>query len=263
MSKSGNVNQLFQNAQAEGILSDGALNALTVFDIGAEIQNALSTNVDDVKASEVILVSMMPDDSGSISFENNEQNVIDGHNLVIESLNASKQKDNLFAHCRYLNGKILYPYIELSKATKMDKRNYRADQGTPLYDQSVILLGTVLAQTKIYEDEGIACRTVTLIITDGADEHSRKHGPKDVAAIAHDMLMTENHIIAAMGIDDHGRTDFRKVFKDMGIRDEWILTPGNSQSEIRKAFNVFSQSAVRASQSAVNFSKSAMGGFGA
>jgi hypothetical protein len=34
----------------------------------------------------------------------------------------------------------------------------------------------------------------------------------------------------------------------MGIPDRWVLTPGNSASEIRRAFQVFSQSAVRASQ---------------
>ena len=257
------VNQLFQSANEDGTLSSGALTALTSFNIGQQIQNALMTNMNNVKASEVILVTQMPDDSGSIKFEGNEQNVIDGHNLVIESLISSKQKDNLFAHCCYLNGNILYPYVDISKAVMMSKKNYKADKGTPLYDQSVVLLGTVLAQTKIYEDEGIACRSVTLIITDGADEHSRNHSEKDVASIVRDMLRSENHIIAAMGIDDHGHTDFKKVFQSMGIRDEWILTPGNSQSEIRKAFNVFSQSAVRASQSAVNVSKAAMGGFGA
>jgi len=48
----------------------------------------------------------------------------------------------------------------------------------------------------------------------------------------------------------------------MGIRDEWILTPGNSEAEIRKAFRVFSQSAVRASQGAGSFSQSGLGGFG-
>ena len=46
----------------------------------------------------------------------------------------------------------------------------------------------------------------------------------------------------------------------MGIRDEWILTPANSDGEIRKAFQVFSQSAMRVSQSAANFNS--LGGFG-
>ena len=47
----------------------------------------------------------------------------------------------------------------------------------------------------------------------------------------------------------------------MGIPDEWILTPGNSASEICKAFQVFSQSAVRASQGGATLSQVALGGF--
>jgi hypothetical protein len=73
------------------------------------------------------------------------------------------------------------------------------------------------------------------------------------------MTRSEAHIVAAMGISD-GTTDFRSVFREMGIEDRWILTPGNNPSEIRKAFQVFSQSAVRASQAA-SFSSSALGGF--
>jgi hypothetical protein len=76
------------------------------------------------------------------------------------------------------------------------------------------------------------------------------------------MLRSETHIVAAMGIDD-GSTDFRQVFREMGLRDEWILTPGNSHKDICKAFQIFSQSAVRVSQSAAHFSQASGGGFGA
>ena len=62
---------------------------------------------------------------------------------------------------------------------------------------------------------------------------------------------------------DDGSTDFRKVFREMGIEDKWILTPGQSAQDIRKAFQVFSQSAVRVSQGAASFSRTALGGFGA
>ena len=54
--------------------------------------------------------------------------------------------------------------------------------------------------------------------------------------------------------------DLRAIFREMGIEDRWILTPGNNPSEIRKAFQVFSQSAVRASRAA-SFSQGAVGGF--
>jgi len=143
----------------------------------------------------------------------------------------------------------------------MDAGNYQPNEGTPLYDQTVVLLGTVLAKSQEFADNGVPVRTVTLIITDGADEHSARANAKTVASIVKDMLMAENHIIAAMGIDN-GSTNFQDVFREMGIRDEWVITPKNSKNDIRKAFQVFSQSAVRASQGAASFSKTALGGFG-
>ena len=78
------------------------------------------------------------------------------------------------------------------------------------------------------------------------------------------LLRTESHIVGAMGIDDSSGygVDFRKVFAEMGIPDRWILTPGSSPSEIRRGFGTISQSAVRASQAAGNFSQTALGGFG-
>ena len=123
-----------------------------------------------------------------------------------------------------------------------------------------MLLGTVLAKTREFEDAGVPVRSVTLIISDGADCSSSQQTPKMIRAIVEDLLRSESHVVAAMGIDD-GETDFHKVFREMGIRDEWILTPGNTSSEIRKAFQVFSQSAVRASQTAAGFSGLALGGF--
>jgi hypothetical protein len=138
----------------------------------------------------------------------------------------------------------------------MTPSNYDPQLGTPLFDQTAVLLGTVIAKSQQLAQAGIAVRTVTLIITDGGDCGSTRCKPADVKALVTDMLAQENHIIAAMGIDD-GSTNFRKVFASMGIPDRWILTPGNSASEIRRAFAVFSQSAMRVSQGAA-----ALGGFG-
>ncbi|MBI5477969.1 MAG: hypothetical protein HY906_03890 [Deltaproteobacteria bacterium] len=257
-----NVQTLFQKAHEEGILSPQALQALTVVDLGARIQAGLGIKVDDVAASEVTLVTMMPDDSGSIRFGGNAQAVRDGHNAVLDALLRCRQRDGILTHCRYLNGQVLYPYVPLDQAVRMDSHNYDPDQGTPLYDQTVVLLGTVLAKAQEFAHAGVPARTVTLLLTDGADEHSTRSSAREVAAIVRDLLMSELHIVAAMGIDDGGRTDFRAVFRSMGIEDRWILTPGSSASEIRRAFQVFSQSAVQASQGPARFSRTALGGFG-
>jgi len=169
--------------------------------------------------------------------------------MVLDALSQSQQQDSILIHTRYLNGRVLFPYCSLNQAVRMSPQNYDPNLGTPLYDQAVVLLGTVLAKSQAFADNGVPVRSVTLIITDGADQQSSRSSARDVAAIVQDMLKTETHIIAGMGIDD-GSTDFRQVFKEMGIRDEWILTPGNSETEIRQAFQVFSQSAVQVSQSA-------------
>lgn len=277
--RSRSINRLFQNAQAEGVLSPTSLQALQALDLTTQIQAGLGVSVEHVHASEVVLVTIMVDDSGSIRFSGNSQTVRDGHNAVLDALMASKQGGNILTHTAYLNGTILFPYLPLAvideperlrtgkiryvrnpQVLAMDSKNYDPNLGTPLYDETVVLLGRVLAKYQEFADGGVAARTVTLIVTDGADQHSQRATPTTVRSLVKDLL-GEQHIVAGMGIDDGGQTDFRRIFRDMGIQDEWILTPGQSQQEIRKAFQVFSQSAVRASQGAVAFQQTAAGGF--
>jgi hypothetical protein len=269
------ANSLFQTAFQEGSLSEQSLQALTIVDIGAEIEAGLGVSVDQIQSSEVVLVTMMVDDSGSIRFAGNGDTVRVGHNEVLKSLLNSRQSHSMLAHTCYLNGTILFPYIPLAVPDRqgsggkllyvpnpqlvfMDANNYDPCQGTPLYDETVVLLGRVLAKFQEFTDNGVHARTITMIITDGADEHSRQQTARSVRSLVEDML-GENHIISAMGIDN-GTTDFRKVFHEMGIPDSWILLPGNSASEVRKAFQLFSQSAVRASRPTAVFTS--LGGFG-
>lgn len=259
MSDSKTVLTLLESAQTDGVLSPRALQTLTVADLGAQIQAGLGISVDDVQASEVVLVTVMPDDSGSIQAAGNADVVRQGHNLVVSALDSSKQKDAILLHTRYLNGHVLNPFRPVATATLLDGTNYDPGLGTPLYDQTVVLLGTVLAKAQEFAQNGVAARTVTLIITDGADCHSSRNSAKDVKRIVEDLRRSETHIVAAMGIAD-GSTHFRRVFREMGIEDRWILTPGNTATEIRQAFQMFSQSAVRASQGAAAFT--ALGGFG-
>jgi len=252
---------LFGGAASQGALSPGALAVINIGDIGTDIQDALGIAVDDVTSSEVTLVTLLIDDSGSIRVAGNEPVVRDGYNLVKKALEATKQRDSILLMCRYLNGDTLTPYNPVLQVPIMDTKNYQAVGGTPLYDQAVTTLAAVIAKSQEFTDNGIACRSVTLILTDGDDAHSRRSDASDVKKLVTDMLRQECHIVAFMGVDD-GRTDFTAVAREMGIQDDWILTPGNSESEIRRAFQMFSQSATRASQNAQTFSQSAMGGFG-
>ena len=131
-----NVNELLGDAQQQGILSGQSASALAVANIGAQIQASLGMPADDIEASEVILVSLLIDDSGSIRFKNNSQVVRDGHNLIIDALKGSKDElaNSVMTHTRYLNGTVLYAYGLLDNSTEMDSHNYNPNGGTPLYD---------------------------------------------------------------------------------------------------------------------------------
>jgi hypothetical protein len=253
--KRAELKRLLADAHASGTLSRASHAVLDIPDVGAQIQAALGTSVDDVGASEVVLVTMMPDDSGSIAAARNTAAVRDGHNLVLDALAASRQAADVLVHTRYLNGHILTPYVPLAQAVRMDACNYDPSLGTPLFDQAVVLLGTVLAKAEEFTRAGVAVRTVTLLITDGGDAGSRTHRAADVRALVADLTQHEHHIVAGLGLSD-GSTDFRKVFGAMGIPDRWILTPGGSASEIRRAFAVFSKSATSLGGAGV-----ALGGF--
>ena len=255
------ITSLLVQAKQEGSISNASANVLTAVDIGDRIREGLGVSVDDIQASEVILITQLIDDSGSIRYGSNSQAVRDGHNSVLDALGGGKQQqvDNMLAHTCYLNGTVLFPFRLVGSAERMDTHNYNPNGGTPLYEESIVTLGRVLAKAQEFADSGVPVRTVTLIVTDGASTDSSRTA-NEVKTIIRDMLKKEIHIVAGMGIDD-GSTDFRQVFKDMGIRDEWILTPGSTPSEIRKAFQVFSHSAVRASQNATSFSSTLGGGF--
>lgn len=268
MSKTANLNNLFQGAALEGTIPQGTANTLSLVDVGAQIQAGLGANIDDIDATEVTLVAMLIDDSGSIyRLPENPQAVCDGHNLVLDSIAGARQSGKTLVHTRYLNGEVLYPFVTVDQAVRMTAQNYNPMGGTPLYDQSVIIVGTLVAEMLRYMDNGVPCRAILGIITDGNDEHSRKFkDPDDVKKVLDDILTSElSVIISGMGIDDGGRTNFTKVFQEMGVRDEWIHDPKKyatkeeQESAIRKMFMMFSRSAVRASQSAVNFAS--MGGF--
>jgi hypothetical protein len=268
MSQSVNVADLFQTAGQDGLLSPGSVHALTTDpNLGGKIQRALGGPMTAVGSDEVILVGMMPDDSGSISGAGNTQAIRDGYNLTKKAFMDSKQKDNVYIHGRLLNGSIVNPFMLLDTAPDLDNKNYDESyfSGTPLYDASFEFIGSIVAESQRYRNElNITARGICLIISDGMDEHSRKHrNPAALKQLILDLNASEDFVVAGMGVQNSS-INFYDIFgKAMGIEDKWILTPKSDPHEIRQAFQLFSLTAVRMSQSGALFSATKAGGFGA
>lgn len=239
------VGQLMVGAYTDGVLSQASMDALTaVPGVAGEIHAGLG---DDVEAD--FLVTVMPDDSTSIG-PAQEPMVRDGHNLVLQVAREEVGSTCLF-HTRYLNGRVLNPYVLATAATEMRTDNYAPSGGTPLYDQTVILLGTVLAKWRATSSHR-PVRTFSVLISDGADTMSRTCTSASARWIVADMLTSGEHIVAAMGIDD-GQTNFHRVFGEMGIPGPWILTPDASADDVARAFRTIARSVALAAGDAAAF----------
>ncbi len=255
------ISGLFGSLVEGGTVNAAAAQGFFTPDLAAQLgQGGLGVDPGSVQAGEVFILVEVVDDSGSIRFTSgNAQAVRDGHNLVLDALNGSKQKSGVVMRSTYLNGKVLSNFALIEDVPRMTAQNYDPNGGTPLYDAMAEAVAATAAKIQEFEDNGVTARAVIVVITDGHDEGSRKYTPAKLEPVVTSLLKSERVIVCGMGISD-GYTDFRSIFRSVGVEDRWILTPGNSPSEIRAAFGAVSQTAQRASQSGANFSQQATGG---
>ena len=179
----------------------------------------------------------------------------------MDAVGGAKKRNDVFVLIWLMNKGCFQPYCLLADAKTLDRAAYNPNEETPLFKGSKHFLGTVVTKTKEFEDAGTPVRTISLVFSDGGDNASGRVRSGDVASIVSDMLRRENHLIFGFGVED-GVTDFKQVFSEMGIPDEFIMVSSGDSKEVRRRFNLFSQSAKTASQNAASFSKVAMGGFG-
>lgn len=240
MNMSEDIRNLLMSAASENTIATANLtNANTL----RQIEKGMGISPDQFQGSQVRLVGVLVDDSGSIAMADNIDLVIEGHNTILDALGATKQKNSILIACWYLSDEMLYPFSHLSQAVRMTRANYDPNCNTPLYDRSVVALGTVVAKAQEFENAGIAASSWTLLLSDGADYGSRRYDAGNVRDMVRS-LNPEQHVVMAMGLSD-GHTDFAAVFESMGIQKSRILVANaNNPSEIRRAFQMASQSAV-------------------
>lgn len=257
-SSTADLNSLFSAAQQKGLVSQATAESLNAPDVGRVIRAALGVDADQFDSSEVYLSVVVVDDSASIRDAGNAPVMRDGLNLLRQELLESQSRDDILYTILTINGEVVYPFGALSTSPVIDEANYRPCKGTPLYDSMITGAGLLIAKWREFAALGATCRGSILFVTDGADVHSTAK-PRAVAPVIQDLLMRETFIPMFMGIDD-GRTDFKQVALSCGIPEQWVLTPANSGSEIRKAFAVASRASKTASQGAKGFSQVATGG---
>lgn len=244
------LNDILGSAVDEGVISQGTMDIIDLNDSIAIGSNG--TDVNDVLATDVTLVTLVLDNSGSIGFGGLEDAVRSGQNEMLEAFRQSKQKDSIRIAQWFINeSKPLHSYVGLDDAVKLDSTNYNAGGGTPLYDRAFEAIISNVAYAQQLRDTGTPVTNVIVIMTDGLDEGSRKYRAGDCARLIKD-VMREQFAVVFVGVGDKSRINFEEVAKDMGIPAGNILTVDATPSEIRKACQMVSQSTIRASQTTID-----------
>jgi len=236
---------LIRRAESSGTLSPVSSAALQKREVLNQIDTALEESYTLEGPAYVLLITLMPDDSGSIEVHNNQEPIIAGHNDLLTAMTNSDEAHRIMMETRYLNGHVLNPFGPLEVCERLTKQNYPCIHGTPLLGQTLVTLGTVLSKTQELTELGAKVRTATLIMTDGGStEPNAEELKKEVASVVHDMARIGDHIVAGMGFATGGDEKFfRQVFADMGIPAHHVFT-ATSREEILRAFYRFGVSAL-------------------
>jgi hypothetical protein len=255
------VSDLARGAFVAGHISKESVGVLKRRNVAGLLPEGLRRH--DLKDAEILLVTALVDDSGSISEARQESAIREGHNRLLQVLKETGSSAHVLVTTRLLNGKIINSFCPVSDASRLTAQNYDPAQfgGTPLYHQSVVTLGTLMLQTQALEEAGCRVRTITLLMTDGLDESHYLTGhnhfqvkydtpASDVAFIARDMHRSGNHLLAAYAVGA-GAAALEGEFTKMGIRPGWVLT----SPDTLKSLMMFASAAVRASVSRASFQK--------
>ncbi len=225
---------LLREAYARGELSEGSTQALLAAgDIGPEVEDALGVAG---TAASLVLVTILVDDTASLgAIPQGAEAVRLGHNRCLDVL---KEQDatEVLVHTRTLNQGSISPYCKLTEAAQLTTDNYQPIwPSTPLYRQTVVTLGAVMAKARDEKERGRRVHAFTLIITDGQDNASGEITVDHVRFLVRDMLeFSKGYAVAGMGIGSP--EEFQRIFGAMGIPKDRLFTADATEEDILKSF---------------------------
>jgi hypothetical protein len=245
------LSTLFANAALGGTLSHDSQSLLTGSLGDVVIAGAAGLAAEDIVAADVTLITILIDASSSIAYANLAQAVRSGQTALLDAFAGSRQQDSILVSVWTFadQEKPLHGYVPVADAVRLNGKNYRPAGTTVLYDAWCDALAANVAYAQKLRDSGTPCRSVVVVITDGEDVGS-KHTVADCARLSHDLLASEQFVLAFVGVGD--QADFNAIARQMGVPDGCIAVQQNATPQtLRQVFLMVSQSAIRASQGLV------------
>jgi uncharacterized protein YegL len=215
------------------------------------IAGAAGKAAEDIVASDVLLVTLLVDASSSIHARSLEDAVREGANMLVDSLNATRERDSVLMALWTFNDdtRVVHSYVGLDDVTRLDKTNYAGSGCTRLYDTWCDALTANVVYAQRLRDSGTPCKSIVVVVTDGEDVGSKRR-VADCKRLSAQLLASEQFTLAFVGVGTD--VDFHQVARKMGLPDGCIAVQAQATpSAIRQVFRMVSQSAIRASQGLV------------
>jgi hypothetical protein len=215
------------------------------------------TGVDagELDADIVTLVSLILDTS--YSMKHNEAIVRESYDeLIIKAMRDSKQADSMLVSARTFSDKetVLYGFKKVADIGKIGSQ-YTADgNATILYEATVNAITAIRAYAKNLNDQGVQAKCIVAVFSDGANNWGKYMQPDQVKKLADDCIKAEMFYLVYVGFKQDVRDNLEAIGKSMGFPN--ILTASSNPSEVRNAFGLVSQSAIRKSQTGIGPSNS-------
>lgn len=235
-------------AVASGTLSPQSATMITGNLGGVVIAGAAGKALEDIAASDVTLVTVLIDKSSSIADTHLTQAVREGQNELVKAFRGAREKDSVLLALWTFDSAmdVVHSYLPADEAVLLDQKNYQPNGATSLYDTWCDALAANVAYAQRLRAGGTPCRSVVVVITDGADCGSHR-GSSDCKRLSMDLLASEQFTLAFVGVGKD--VDFKKVARAMGVPDACVLVQKDATpSALRRTFQMVSQSAIRLSQ---------------
>jgi len=242
------LTQALASAVTRGVITPATSTMITGNLGPLVLAGAAGRDLEDISATDVTLVTVLIDASSSIADRGLEQAIRDGQNSLLDAFGGAKERDAVLLACWTFatDMDVLHSYVPVEDAARLDAKNYRGSGSTRLYDTWCDALTANVAYAQRLRDGGTPTRSVVVVITDGEDVGSGR-GTAACAKLSRELLASELFTLAFVGVGTE--VDFEKVAKAMGVPAGCVLVQRDATpSALRRAFQLVSRSAIRASQ---------------
>lgn len=242
----GNLDNLFQSAQADGLTND-TMDLVTTNLTGQTMTN-IGIPLDQLASNEVALAMNIIDMSGSMSSFSAE--LIRAYNDdYLAAMAGSTAAEDILVSTILFNQDVslFHGYLNLLDAPPLVRHVYNPAGSTALYDAVGLGLTNMVVYAQHLRQMGVMVRCLAIVYSDGADNAS-KQPAMNVRRASQELMRQEIYTLAYVGFRSGGinQTELEQLADDIGFPE--TLIAGLDQSELRRIFQMASTSTVRASQ---------------